>query len=128
MKHKTLSIKPITLGFKVARWLLLLFVMLNTHWMQAQTPLEYKLTWDINVGCQLFSPPKPVEGQNPGLFIDDIQTTTCIRVCENSIVTYTLTGDLSGSQNVQWTVTGGTSGNVSSNTTTSSIPVTWGAA
>jgi len=125
MKHKTLLKKPNTIGLKVAKWLLFLLVMLNVHSALAQTPSNYTLTWDANVGCQHFSPPKPTEGDNQGLFIDDIETTTCIRVCESSTITYTLTGNLSGTPNVQWIVTGGTHSTVANTTTTSSIQVTW---
>lgn len=127
MKNKKPFFKSNWFGLKIAQGMLLL-LLLDAYSALAQTASEYKLTWDINVGCQLYSPPKPRDGEDPGLFVDDIQPTDCIRVCESATVTYKLTGDLSGTPNVQWMVTGGTHGTVTNTTTTSSIPVTWGEA
>ena len=129
MKNKKPFFKSSGLGLKIAQGLLLLLLLfLDAHSARAQTASEYKLTWDINVGCQIYSPPKPRDGEDTGLYIDDIEINQCIRVCENSTITYTLAGDLSGTPNVQWTVAGGTMGTVANTATSSSVPVTWDAA
>jgi hypothetical protein len=119
MKHKIHNLKPIATGIKVAKWLLFLLIVINSNRAFAQNLSDYTLTWNANVGCQIFSSPKPNE--DPGLFINDIEASDCVRVCEDSNIVYKLTGDLSGNPNVQWTVSGGTYGTIVNTPTTSSI-------
>ncbi|MBC7642014.1 MAG: hypothetical protein H7174_06715, partial [Flavobacterium sp.] len=87
---------------------------------------NYSLTWDINVGCQISLPPKGHDGNV--LYLEDIQSSPCIMVCEGSVVTYKLSGNLQPSANVQWSVSGGTtSALTTTNTITfSSTQVSWG--
>ena len=87
---------------------------------------NYSLSWDINVGCQIALPPK---GRDKNvLYIEDIQSTPCIKVCEGSAVTYKLNGTLLPSSNVQWSTSGGTiAASTTTNTSTfSSTQVIWG--
>ncbi|MBC7641454.1 MAG: PKD domain-containing protein [Flavobacterium sp.] len=87
---------------------------------------NYSLSWDINVGCQISLPPKGHDADV--LYLEDIQSTPCIEVCEGSAITYKLTGNLLPSSNVQWQVSGGsTSPLTTTNTSTfSSTQVSWG--
>lgn len=84
------------------------------------------LSWNINVGCQVLDPPRK-EGD---MAVEDIDTSTCIEVCEGSDVTYTLSGYTSSTlainPNVQWTAAGGTASAVTNTDTASSIHVLWG--
>lgn len=75
---------------------------------------QISLTWDTESGCQIY---KPGERKD---FIEDIASGNCVRVCENSVVTYTLTG--SNNATAAWTVTGGAI-QTQSNT---SCTVVWG--
>ncbi len=61
---------------------------------------QISLTWDKESGCQVY---KPGERKD---FEEDIASGSCVRVCENSVVKYTLTGS-SSSWPAVWTVTGG---------------------
>lgn len=73
------------------------------------------LTWDNESGCQIYKP-----DDRKG-FQEDIGQSGCVRVCENSTATYTLTGS-SSSWPATWSVTGGTV-QFSNNT---SCTVVWG--
>lgn len=75
------------------------------------------ISWDKEVGCQTYDFEKERE-----VFIEDIGTSDCIRVCEFSAVTYTL-ANLPAGATTSWNVVGG---NISS-PTNSSCMVTWGA-
>ncbi|WP_417355875.1 PKD domain-containing protein [Flavobacterium sp.] len=56
-------------------------------------------------GCYQFDGPrKDSEQKEPG---EDIEDGPCIRVCENTQVTYSLTGNSSNWANTQWNVAGG---------------------
>ncbi|MNK24485.1 PKD domain protein [compost metagenome] len=59
------------------------------------------LTWDEESGCQVY---KPREKDD---FNEDIGSGNCVRVCEESDVTYTLNNSNSAWPTV-WTITGGT--------------------
>lgn len=84
------------------------------------------LSWNINVGCQVLDPPR----KESDMAVEDIDTSTCIEVCEGSDVTYTLSGynssTLAINPNVQWTAAGGTASAVTNTDTASSIHVLWG--
>ncbi len=107
------SLKPI-LVFK-----LIVFLLIGSSFsVQAQTLSGITLQWDKEVGCQTYD-----EDTDKNLFIADIEPTKCLRVCEYSLVTYTLANLPSGATTT-WSVTGGNINN--SNATTCSV--NWGAA
>lgn len=89
-------------------------------WLLCLTNLSAQnisLTWDNESGCQVY---KPDERKG---FEENIGQGNCVRVCENSIVTYTLNNS-SSSWPAVWTITGGTV-QASNNT---SCTVAWGSA
>src|SRR5690606_27535933 len=59
------------------------------------------LKWDSQVGCLEYE-----EDRKKEAFLEDIEEGECVRVCENSVVNYTLTG--SNIASVNWNVAGGT--------------------
>ena len=71
-------------------------------------PCGVTLTWDSDVSCQL-------EDDDPRLD-SNISDGPCIRVCENSIINFTLNGNFVAIDHTDWNVTGGTVLN-STNTT-----------
>ncbi len=114
-KPKT-SLKLSFLGF-------LLFFSFSSFEGFSQVSSDIVLSWNINVGCQLAALPKENE-----IFAEDIQPTTCIKVCEDSYVTYKITGTLGANPNVQWLAIGGATASQINTTNTSSIIVHWGSA
>jgi len=78
------------------------------------------LSWDKEVGCQILS---NTEGHIPKdpILISDIGASQCIKVCENTIVKYTLSNVPPGSTTT-WNATGG----VASSQSTTSCTVNWG--
>lgn len=76
------------------------------------------LFWDSQVGCLAYD-----EDRIKDVFIEDIAEGDCAKVCENSVVTYTLQGDNIAS--VSWSVTGGVISTVSSSTLQATV--LWGA-
>lgn len=83
----------------IFRWLLLCWLLVPWA-LQAQT----RITWNSQVGCQEFRGEK--EGpEGNGIASSYIDSSQCLRVCEQSIVTYTVNGQ--NISNVQWTVSGG---------------------
>ena len=76
------------------------------------------LTWDKESGCQIYKPrDKKAAADTP-----DIGPGDCVRVCEESQVTYTLNNS-SNIWSIVWTVTGGTINGSNSGT---SCVVDWG--
>jgi PKD repeat protein len=65
------------------------------------------ISWNGEVGCIDHEQQNTHDGKNP-IPLEDIIDGPCIRVCENSIVTYTLSGNLDTIISTQWTVLGGT--------------------
>lgn len=76
------------------------------------------ISWGSDVSCQLTEEDPDVK------FTENIADGPCIRVCENSSITYTLTGDIGTIDHTVWNVTGGT---VAFPTNTS-VNVTWSSA
>ena len=64
--------------------------------------------WDRYVGCQEFFNDEDPRGTKEPIFIEEIVDGICLKVCENSQVTYTLSGNLGSSFTTDWTVAGGT--------------------
>lgn len=66
------------------------------------TECELFLEWGSDVSCQLTD-------DTPGIkFDDEIVDGPCIRVCENSIIQYTINGNISNIDYTEWNVIGGT--------------------
>lgn len=60
------------------------------------------LEWGSDVSCQL------ADDEDPRIKFDsDIVDGPCIRVCEDSIIVYELTGDVSSISYTEWNITGG---------------------
>ncbi|WP_336703481.1 PKD domain-containing protein [Chryseobacterium indologenes] len=103
----------------IFRWLLLCWLLVP--WvLQAQA----RITWTAQVGCQEFRGEK--EGQIPdnGIAYSYINSSQCLRVCEQSTVKYEIQGP--NVSNVQWTVSGGTA--AISGPANTIANVSWGAA
>ena len=97
-------------------YLLAAFVFDNAV-TQAQTQPGIVLSWDNAVGCQTYETEKERE-----VYIENIEDSECLRVCQYSYVKYTLSNLPAGATTV-WSAVGGT---VSSPTNTYCY-VSWGA-
>jgi hypothetical protein len=83
------------------------------------------LTWGSEVSCQVANVP------NHGVkdYDANIADGPCIRVCENSTITYTLAGGGIGTiDHTVWNVTGGTINTDPQYTNNTTCTITWGAA
>ncbi|WP_162126642.1 T9SS type A sorting domain-containing protein [Flavobacterium phycosphaerae] len=78
------------------------------------------ISWDREVGCQTYF---TQEGDRK-IYLENIAADQCLNVCEKSVVTYSLSGELGPEPNTQWVITGGT---VITSTSTNCV-VQWGAA
>lgn len=102
----------------IFRWLLLCWLLVPWA-LQAQA----RITWTSQVGCQEFRGEKEDQVPNNGITSSYINSSQCLRVCENSPVTYTVTG--SNIDYVIWSSSGGT---LSSGVGSPVANVNWGAA
>lgn len=91
-----------------------LILLLTTLTAEAQTSAIY-ITWDNEVGCQVSSNPDRKS------YFELIEDNECLRVCNGSVVKYTLNGQDSTWQLTNWEVIGGTI----INTTLTSCIVKW---
>ncbi|HTO37664.1 MAG TPA: PKD domain-containing protein, partial [Brumimicrobium sp.] len=96
------------------------FLVGNSFNVLAQAPPGISISWDKEVGCQTYELNRDKEGS---VFIENIEPSDCIRVCENSDVIYTL-ANIPPTATIVWNVVGGTTTNNSS----SSCLVNWGTA
>jgi hypothetical protein len=94
----------------IFRWLLLCWLLVPWG-LQAQSSTH--ITWDSQVGCQIFRGEKG-SGNDP-FAASDIDSGACVRVCEGSKVKYTAHG--SNISFVAWIPTGGVV------QTTSGVPI-----
>lgn len=79
-------------------------------------PCGIFISWGSDVSCQITeSDPRPIK------FDENIADGPCIRVCENSTITYSLTGSTGTIDHTTWNITGG---NVISSSNTS-ITINW---
>lgn len=85
----------------IFRWLLLCWLLVPWA-LQAQSA---RITWSSQVGCQEYRGEKGGTDDN-GTTYSFINSSQCLRVCENSWVTYTVSGQ--NISYVQWTISGGT--------------------
>ena len=91
-----------------------------TSQLFSQNPSGISINWDVSTGCQTYSQ-EIRDGKDP-IFIENIAEGQCITVCENTQVTYTLTGAFATNPNTTWSVTGGT---INSQTNSNCL-ITWG--
>jgi PKD repeat protein len=78
------------------------------------------LSWGSNIGCQIATGSDPVK---PSVAIED---SACIKVCDNTTIIYTLTGNIGTIDHTVWNVTGGTIASIGTpNPTNTSIAVMW---
>jgi PKD repeat protein len=96
-------------------FLFVLFGLLLTKEMKAQQGIS--IVWDKETGCLVYDDKKRE-------YTEEIEDGPCVRVCENSTVTYSLTGDSSGWVDTNWTIAGGSIVGVP---TLTSVTVQWGA-
>jgi PKD repeat protein len=75
------------------------------------------INWDVEVGCQTYS-----SSDDRKIFLEDITDGPCIRVCEGSIVTYSLNDPAGSISATTWSVAGG----VINSQTPFSCTITWG--
>ncbi len=85
-----------------------------------QNPSGISISWDVSTGCQTYSQ-EIRDGKDP-IFLEDIIEGQCITVCENSQVTYTLTGNFATNPNTTWNVIGG----IINSQSNSQCTITWG--
>ncbi|MBP6459714.1 MAG: T9SS type A sorting domain-containing protein [Crocinitomicaceae bacterium] len=111
MKHKNYN--------KKIKIINLVILMLISNVFFGQTT-SLSLSWDKEVGCQILS---NEGGHDPKdqILISDIGASQCIRVCENTIVKYTLSNVPPGSTTT-WNATGG----IAFLQSTTSCTVNWG--
>ena len=81
-----------------------------------------KISWNKEVGCQTYSQSEDPRDPKEPLFLEDILDTECVKVCEKSYVTYTLTNLPAGST-ITWSAVGGT---ISGSSTSATCNVSWG--
>ncbi|WP_324068977.1 MAG: PKD domain-containing protein [Flavobacterium sp.] len=92
------------------------FLLLGSAKGYSQTNSGIAISWDKEVGCQTYN-----YDDRKKVFIEDIGESDCIRMCEQSVVHYTLT-NLPAGATTTWSVGGGTL----SNATNTSCTVSWG--
>ncbi|TXH60197.1 MAG: PKD domain-containing protein, partial [Bacteroidia bacterium] len=110
---------------KVGQHKSLILLFLFTVFWQNQTFAQSSgimFFWDSEVGCQEYFNGEDPRGTKEPVFIEQITDGVCIRVCEQSEVIYTLSGNLGATPNTQWTVVGGTI----INQTDTTCKVKWG--
>ncbi|MEW5676027.1 PKD domain-containing protein [Flavobacterium enshiense] len=73
------------------------------------------ISWGSDVSCQLTEDDPRIK------FDENIADGPCIRVCENSTITYTLTGDIGNIDHTDWNITGGNEDAF----TNTSVTITW---
>lgn len=104
----------------IFRWLLLCWLLVPWG-LQAQS-LSH-ITWDSQVGCQVFRGEKAPGGDAIGA--SEIESAKCVRVCEGSTVKYTMHG--SNISSVSWMPTGGVVQSLSGFPNVEAI-IAWGSA
>lgn len=101
-----------------------LFLIFYSNSILAQTNTGISIAWDVEVACQVSTNGDDPRGGKDPVFLENIQDTECIKVCEDSHVNYFLFGDLGDNPNTQWSIVGGLIDNQSN----SSCSITWGTA
>ena len=77
-------------------------------------PCGFTLSWDSDVSCQQAN-------EDPRVKDENIVDGPCIRVCENSTITFNINGNYIGIDYTEWNITGGTI----INSTNTSCQITW---
>lgn len=105
------------------KWLLLWLLLIVPFWGFSQNS-GITVTWDFQVGCNDVESSDPKERDNIETW-ESIGMGSCVRVCENSTVTYTLNSTSSNITSVAWSSAGGVISSTSSNPYQATI--NWGA-
>lgn len=92
------------------------FLLLGNAKGYSQVNSGLAISWDKEVGCQTYS-----YDDKRKVYIEDIGDSECIRMCEQSVVHYTLT-NLPAGATTTWSAGGG----VVSSANNTSCTVTWG--
>jgi len=83
------------------------------------------LSWNNQVGCISYdSQQDPEDPKKRLILIEDIENSPCLRVCEQSTVTYTINGP--NISNVQWSVAGGSFVPIISPSNNTVASINWG--
>ena len=91
---------------KVKLFLILMLLAGNFYFSFGQTTSGIAITWNGEIGCQVYGQEDPREGEKEPIFIEEIGTGNCYRFCENSYVVYVLSNLPVGSV-VTWSALGG---------------------
>lgn len=122
MKNRKLPKNPILRNYflfrKMKYLLLLIFCLGSFANLKAQNSIS--IHWNNEVGCQIANPD---DDPNRKDYEEIIEDGVCLRVCENTLVNYTLQGDDNSTWiSTVWNVTGG----VVTSSSVSGCNVTWG--
>lgn len=106
--------------------LVLVFLLIFVFHSNATAQTGSYISWNNQVGCINYdSQGEPDNLRKNLILLEEIEDAPCIRVCENSTVTYVMNG--TGINNVQWNVSGGAITQISgSNNNTAKVE--WGSA
>ncbi len=81
--------------------------LITTQANFAQNNTAISIQWDGSVGCQIYQEGVPPRDEKEPVFLEDIEDTTCFRICENSTVNFNLF-NVPLTSTVEWSVVGGT--------------------
>jgi len=106
------------------KWLLLWLLLILPFWGFSQSS-GITVTWDFQVGCNDVQSSDPKERDNIETW-ETIGMGSCVRVCENSTVNYTLNTSSASISSVTWSAAGGVVNSTS--TSPHQANISWGAA
>jgi hypothetical protein len=95
----------------------------NFYFSYGQTTPGIAITWNGEIGCQIYDQEELHEGEKEPIFLEGIGTSICYKFCENNYIVYTLSNLPAGSI-VNWNAVGGSI--VASNTSNNHCAVIWG--
>jgi len=115
------NISPSARILRFARSTILVLLLFTTYsYAQQATDTRIKMTWDTQVGCQI----NEIDENDFKDINELIENGICPRVCENTVVVYTLSSENQNWTSSNWAATGGT---IITQTLTS-CKIQWGAA
>ena len=104
------------------KWLLLWLLLILPFWGFSQSS-GITVTWDFQVGCNDVQSSDPKERDNIETW-ETIGMGSCVRVCENSTVNYTLNTSSASISSVTWSAAGGVVNSTS--TSPHQANISWG--
>lgn len=102
---------------KSKNWMFIFFIYFLSFFSYGQSSSAISISWDKEVGCQTYD-----YDDRKKVYIEDIGDSECIRMCEQSVVHYTL-NNLPAGATTTWNAGGG----VVSSANNTSCTVSWGA-